>query len=151
MTVRRFGLKKACSRHFRQSRTHTQQQQQQKCSNHTQWPLACLPEYHLEVVEDSCPHCSWPCVWQSLLLPNLPNHVRAAAAAAASLMFLPSSHREAHLPSKVVVPERSSQGGEGGDVTQPYLLADVYAAHPLPFTRKVRAPFGVNLAAVAAQ
>jgi hypothetical protein len=37
---------------------------------------------------------------------------------------------------QVVVPE-NNKGGEGGDVTQPYLLSDVYARHPLPFTRKV--------------
>jgi hypothetical protein len=43
---------------------------------------------------------------------------------------------------QVVVPERSAKGDEGGDVTQPYLLADVYTRHPLPFTRKVRQHIG---------
>ena len=51
--------------------------------------------------------------------------------------WLPSGYREAHLPNKVVVPEGDGKGGQGGDVTQPYLLSDVYGRHPLPFTRKV--------------
>lgn len=47
--------------------------------------------------------------------------------------WLPAGYMEAHLPQVRVLPER------GEDVSQPYLLADVYASKPLPFTRKVSA------------
>ncbi|KAF8060285.1 CCR4 [Scenedesmus sp. PABB004] len=47
--------------------------------------------------------------------------------------WLPAGYCERHLPTTAVLPE----GVE--DATQPYLLADAYAQHPLPFTRKVPA------------
>lgn len=45
--------------------------------------------------------------------------------------WLPAGYTEPHLPQVRILPEG------GGDAAQPYLLADAYAARPLPFTRKV--------------